>query len=254
VVAGWLIGVHALKMENRPQVMLLSVGAAWCGASAMAAVQPIVGATSEDLTLCVSLVVLFTQALQFVQPYFAMAVGLSDAVAGAWIGASVDQTGNVVVSAAIMSEDAAETAGVVKMILNAGLGVVCLAIATVWPKSPPTSDKAPASSSSKLWLLWTKFPKFVLGFFCMSLVLTLMEMPLAGTDEGKALPRAVSSVSKWWMCIAFLNLGISTDCGKLLKQVTGGGAIVLYLITNAIDMALALGLSALCFGVWWRRA
>merc|ERR1711937_366554 len=128
---------------------------------------------SEDLTLCVSLVVLFTQALQFVQPYFAMAVGLSDAVAGAWIGASVDQTGNVVVSAAIMSEDAAETAGVVKMILNAGLGVVCLAVATMWTKSAPASNGAPGSPSSKLWLLWSKFPKSVLGFFCLSLVLTL---------------------------------------------------------------------------------
>jgi uncharacterized integral membrane protein (TIGR00698 family) len=257
VVAGWFIGVHALKMENRPQVMLLSVGAAWCGASAMAAVQPIVGATSEDLTLCVSLVVLFTQVLQFAQPYFALAVGLSDSVAGAWIGASVDQTGNVVVSAAIMSEDAAETAGVVKMILNAGLGLVCLVVATVWPKSTPTSetsDKAPgSSSSSKLWLLWTKFPKFVLGFLCMSLVLTLMEIPLEGTEAGAALPRAISSVSKWWMCVAFLSIGISTDCRKLLKQVQSGGAIILYLVTNGIDMALALGLSALCFGVW-RRA
>ena len=97
-----------LRMQNRPQVMLLAVGAAWCGASAMAAVQPIVGASSEDLTLSVSIVVLFTLLFQFVQPYLALAAGMSHDVAGSWIGASVDQTGNVVVSAAIMSEEAAE--------------------------------------------------------------------------------------------------------------------------------------------------
>ena len=138
-------------MQDRPQVMLLAVGAAWCGASAMAAVQPIVGASSEDLTLSVSIVValtrtrtlaltrtrtrthtrtrtrlflpipnpnpspnpkqvLFTLLFQFVQPYLALAVGMSHDVAGSWIGASVDQTGNVVVSAAIMSEEAAEGA------------------------------------------------------------------------------------------------------------------------------------------------
>jgi len=74
-----------------------------------------------------------------------------------------------------------------------------------------------------------------------------------GDRGGSALPRAISSVSKWWMCVAFLSIGISTDCRKLLKQVQGGGAIILYLVTNGIDMALALGLSALCFGVW-RRA
>ena len=99
-----------LRMQRRAQVMLLAVGAAWCGASAMAAVQPIVGASSEDLTLSVSIVVLFTLLFQFVQPYLALAAGISHDVAGSWIGASVDQTGNVVVSAAIMSEEAAEVA------------------------------------------------------------------------------------------------------------------------------------------------
>ena len=35
------------------------------------------GATSEDLTLSVSIVVLFTLLFQFVQPYLALAVGMS---------------------------------------------------------------------------------------------------------------------------------------------------------------------------------
>ena len=81
------------------------------------------GATSEDLTLSVSIVVLFTLVFQFVQPYLALAVGMSHLtltlalgltltipnpnpdqvgmshdVAGAWIGASVDQTGNDIYS------------------------------------------------------------------------------------------------------------------------------------------------------------
>ena len=98
IVAGWLIGTRVLKMSNRPQVMMLAVGAAWCGASAMAAVQPIVGASGEDLALSISIVVLFTLAFQFIQPYAAIGAQLDDAISGAWIGASVDQTGNVVVS------------------------------------------------------------------------------------------------------------------------------------------------------------
>ena len=43
---------------------------------------------------------------------------------------------------------------------------------------------------SKLWLLWSKFPKFVLGFLLLSLVLTLMELALDGIPAGDALPRA----------------------------------------------------------------
>ena len=57
-------------------------------------------------------------------------------------------------------------------------------------------------------------------------------------------------MSKWWMCIAFIGIGISTDCRKLLEQARRGGAVVLYLVTNVVDVLLALGLSYLCFSVW----
>ena len=41
-------------------------------------------------------------------------------MAGSWIGASVDQTGNVIASAAIVSEYSTEIAAIVKLILNSG--------------------------------------------------------------------------------------------------------------------------------------
>jgi len=57
------------------------------------------------------------------------------------------------------------------MILNAGLGGVCLVVALVWTmgdeKRVVEAGAKPASQSrqrSKLWLLWSKFPKFVLCF------------------------------------------------------------------------------------------
>ena len=149
------------------------------------------------------------------------------------------------------------------MILNAGLGGLCLVIALVWSvegqkhaagEAGDAGAKAgakPASRQrSKLWLLWSKFPKFVLGFLFLSLVLTLLEMQLDGSPAGAALPRATGSVSKWWMCIAFIGIGMSTDCRKLFNQARRGGAVVLYLVANAVDVLLALGLSFLCFSVW----
>ncbi|EOD20171.1 hypothetical protein EMIHUDRAFT_117727 [Emiliania huxleyi CCMP1516] len=252
VMAGWFIGTRLLGMDNRAQVMLLSVGAAWCGASGMAAVQPIVGATGDELTLCISIVVLFTLAFQLLQPYFAIWADMDDAVAGAWIGASVDQTGNVLVSAAIVSDEATEVGGVVKMILNAGLGFICLGIAIFWSleDAKRASRQSATPARAGLGMLWQKFPKFVLGFLLLSLIVTLLESPLAGTAAGVAIPRACSSLSTWWMCIAFINIGITTSCSKLFKGVTsGGGAIVkLYLLANTVDIALGLGLAYVCFG------
>ena len=50
----------------------------------------------------------------------AIGVGMHEAVAGAWIGASVNQTGNVLASAAMVSDYATEVAAIVKLILNSG--------------------------------------------------------------------------------------------------------------------------------------
>ena len=33
-------------------------------------------------------------------------------------------------------------------------------------------------------------------------------------------------MSKWWMCIAFIGIGTSTDCRKLLEQARRGGVTV----------------------------
>ena len=60
-------------------------------------------------------------------------------------------------------------------------------------KSAAKAGAEPAKrkgEESKLWLLWSKFPKFVLGFLLLSLVLTLMELALDGSPAGDALPRA----------------------------------------------------------------
>jgi uncharacterized integral membrane protein (TIGR00698 family) len=131
IFLGYIIGTRCLKC-NDALALLISVGAAWCGASAISAVAPIVAAKSEDVSLAISVVAFFTLAFTFIQPYFAMAVRMDESVAGAWIGASVDQTGNVIVSAAIISEKATEVAAIIKMVLNSGLGIMASVIACWW--------------------------------------------------------------------------------------------------------------------------
>ena len=91
-----------------------------CGASAISATGSVIDASSSDITLSISVVAFFTVIFTFAQPYFALGVGMPEDVAGAWIGASVDQTGNVIASAAIISEMATEVAAIVKLILNSG--------------------------------------------------------------------------------------------------------------------------------------
>jgi hypothetical protein len=85
IAAGFVIGTRYLNCEGSLS-MLIAVGASWCGASAISAVAPVVKASSEEVALAISVVAFFTVIFTFVQPYIAIATGMPDVVAGAWIG------------------------------------------------------------------------------------------------------------------------------------------------------------------------
>jgi uncharacterized membrane protein YadS len=70
---------------------------------------------------------------------------------------------------------------------------------------------------------------------------------LDGTAEGDALPRAISSLNRWWFAIAFVGIGLTTDIRKLWSGAVRSGIIQVYLVANFFDMALALGLAYLLF-------
>merc|ERR1712238_526761 len=90
------------------------------------------GSKASDISTSISVVAFFHLHLYLPQAYIAIWVDMDDRVAGAWIGGSVDQTANVVASAAIVSEEAAEVAAIVKMVLNSGLGILATTISFWW--------------------------------------------------------------------------------------------------------------------------
>lgn len=231
--------------------MLIAVGASsWCGASAISAVAPVVMmASSEDVALSItSVVAFFTIIFTFVQPYIASAVvGMPDEVAGAWIGGLVDQTGNAIVSAAILiSDEATEVAGIVKMELNAGLGVMASIIACYWSIYQVDAADEGTSPSFSLLVLWDKLPKFTLGFIVTSVLLTVIVLEqLDGTlEQADALPRAISTLNKWWFAIAFCGIGLTTNVSELFKKAWKSGVIQVYLLANTVDIFFVFGFLA----------
>lgn len=92
LILGYIFGKKVFKMET-DIALLTAVGATWCGASAISASGSVIEASSSDITLSISVVAFFTVIFTFVQAYLAIGVGMPESVSGAWIGASVDQTG-----------------------------------------------------------------------------------------------------------------------------------------------------------------
>lgn len=241
LISGYILSKTLLKMET-DIALLTAVGATWCGASAISATGSVIEASSKDITLSISVVAFFTVIFTFAQPYIALGVGMDEAVAGAWIGASVDQTGNVIASAAIVSEYSTEIAAIVKLILNSGLGILCTVVAFWWQ-----TKTNPEGKRFSWYFLWDKFPKFVLGYFLCSAVLSIMLPLIQGTAEAEAVQVAVLSMNRWWFGIGFVGIGIGTNLKDLWKGALGSGVIQGYLISNMLDIGIALGLSYLLF-------
>ncbi len=244
LLLSFFIGKKLFGMEIKT-ALLIATGATWCGASAISAIASVINAKNQEVVVSIGIVAAGTVIFTFVQPYFAILVGMNERVAGAWIGASVDQTGNVIASAAIISDEATEIAGIVKIVLNSALGLLATIVAFLWQRYQlRLGNQDDDNKKGFSWLyLWDKFPKFVLGYLISSTILTLLVVE--GTAKGDALPIAVTSMSKWWFSLAFCGIGINTNLRELYESTRSSGIIKLYLVANTIDIVLALLFS------WW---
>ena len=246
-----LIGSYIFRMELASTV-LISVGATWCGASAMSAVGSVIGSKPKDLSLCISIVSAATVFFTFAQAYLAIGLNMPNDVAGAWIGGSIDQTGNVVASASIISDRATEVAGIVKIVLNSALGILATVVAIWWQTRQNKDDTGTTDPERKKqtfsWLyLWDKFPKFVIGYVICSALLSVILPRIQGTPEGEALPLAVTSLNHWWFALSFVAIGVTTNLRDLWEAAFRNGVVKLYLVANTLDILISLGLAYLVF-------
>lgn len=120
---------------------------------------------------------------------------------------------------------------------------MCTAIAFWWQ----TTGGGDSGKKFSWYFLWDKFPKFVLGYFLCSTVLSVTLPLIQGTAEADALKRAVSDMNKWWFAIGFVGIGVGTNLKDLWTGATKSGVIQGYLIANLFDMGIALGLSYAMF-------
>jgi uncharacterized membrane protein YadS len=95
-----------------------------CGVSASIAAGAAVQAKREQLAYVGGLVVIFALPLIFLQPLIAHVLNLSQPVAGAWIGGSIDTSAAVAASGAIAGNVALVYATSVKLVQSAFIGLV----------------------------------------------------------------------------------------------------------------------------------
>jgi uncharacterized integral membrane protein (TIGR00698 family) len=217
---------------------ILGTAVSICGVSAAIAAGGAVKGDQKKISHTISLVLLCAIPMLILQPLFAKWVGMSPAVAGAWIGGTIDTTGAVVAAGAIAGPQAMEVAVVVKMAQNVLIGVAAFFLA-IWftLKGKQVGEKPGAME------IWFRFPKFVVGFIVASVIFSFF----VSEASAKSVNSIVQPIRGWWFTLAFLCIGLETKF-KDLVAMGGGRPAGAFLIAQAFNVVWTLLFAWLIFG------
>ncbi len=216
--------------------IIVAAATSVCGVSAAIAAAGASRARKDELTLAVGMTLIFTVLMMVFMPLLAQWIGLDPVMAGAWIGGTVDSTGAVAAAGEFLGPEALQTAAVIKMIQNLLIGIMAFGVALYWvARVEPSSTGRP-----RLGELWTRFPKFVLGFIGASFVVSIVLVPLLGGDRVDEAIDTTSDFRSWFFCLAFLSIGLESDFRALGRQMARGRPLLLYLTGQTFNVLLTL--------------
>ncbi len=257
----------AVKMGlDKRLAATLGTGGAVCGVSGAIAVGGAVGAKKEQVSVVISLVVLWAIAMIFVLPLAARSLGLSTGVAGAWIGTSefADAAGLAAaqtyggyagnVPGIGGTPDAAVTAFTLMKVIGRDMwiGVWAFVLSLI---ATARWEKTGVNSRTSATEIWRRFPKFVLGFLLASAVVTFVsqgyDYVAYKKDVLPALVAPLQVLRTWAFTFAFLSIGLTTR----LREFAAFGARPFYAFAVGVAVNVALGfvLSTQVFNGFWER-
>ncbi len=245
IIFMWFFGTRWLKMASKPLTIVVAAATSVCGVSAAIAVAAACRAKKDELTLAVGMTMIFTVLMMILMPPLCKLVGMPAAVAGGWLGGTIDSTGAVVAAGAFLGPVAEKVAAVVKMIQNVLIGVVAFAVALFWIAR---IDRDPGAARPSLAEIWYRFPKFILGFAVASLVFSFVLIPTLGHQEVSGILDLSEVFRSWFFCLAFVSIGLESNFKELANQLVGGKPIYLYIVGQSFNLILTLVAAWIAFG------
>lgn len=237
IIFMWFFGTRVLKIDNKSFVITVATATSVCGTSAAIAVGAASKAKKTDLSLAVSISIIFTVLMMVFEPLILKAVGVSQLVGGALIGGTVDSTGAVTVAGTALGEEAQKAAVLVKSIQNILIGFIAFFVAVFFAKyvdGPSAGTGAKVGASE----IWYRLPKFILGFFAASLVASFIVKPIAGSAAVSAINKVLDQYKNWAFVLAFVSIGLDTNFKEIAKQMKGGKPLVLYVVGQLFNIIL----------------
>lgn len=246
----YLVGVK-IGLDRR-FATCLAAGGSICGVSASIAIGGSVKAEKEHVSIAISLVVVWAIIMVIFLPIVIKAFGIADGPAGAWIGTSEFADAAGMAAAATISEQAIRTFTLMKVVgRDMFIGIWCFIMAfisvTRWEKNE-TGTKPDAKQ------IWVRFPKFVLGFFVASIILTLMLTDVSA-DVSKVINSDIISPVKtlrtWAFTLCFFCIGLTTRFKELAS--VGWKPFAAFTAGVAVNVPLGFIMSVLILGSYWAQ-
>lgn len=213
--SAWMLA-RWLKVQGK-LALLIGIGTAICGGSAIAAVTPIVRPDEHDTAYAISTIFLFNVVAVLLFPPLGHLLHLSDAGFGLWAGTAINDTSSVVAAGYQYSHAAGDHATIVKLTRATLIVPICLVLvaAQAW------QHKRRGEGG---FHLAKAFPWFILWF------LTASATRSAGLVPTGALP-VLHELAGFLIVVALTAIGLSADLRRI--AATGPRPILLGLATWA---------------------
>ncbi len=200
-ITAWAVG-KALKLHEHTTI-LIGVGTAICGGSAIAATAPVIQAKDQDVAYAISTIFLFNIAAVFLFPFTGHLLHLSDTGFGMWAGTAINDTSSVVAAAYSYSVPAGNMATVVKLTRTLMIIPITLVLALMTSRGKTVGSSRPN--------LMKIFPWFVAGFLLASLVRTYGIIPATGCT-------LLGQAGRFCIILAMAAIGLNTHLRELVRN------------------------------------
>jgi len=200
-ISAWLIGKY-LKLPGNTSI-LIGVGTAICGGSAIAATAPVISANDKDVAYSISTIFLFNIVAVFIFPFMGHVLGMNDIGFGMWAGTAINDTSSVVAAGYSYSHEAGNFATIVKLTRALMIVPVTLTLALIIARKKNNTGNL---GIAKI------FPWFILGFLTASIINTTGFIP-------QSICEFLSHTGKFFIVMAMAAIGLKTH----LKHIFNNG-------------------------------
>ncbi|MGW4569269.1 YeiH family protein [Streptomyces sp. NPDC004561] len=215
---------------------LIGVGTGICGASAIAAVTPVIGAAEAEVAYAVSTIFVFNIAAVLTFPALGHLLGMSQHAFGLFAGTAVNDMSSVVAAATTYGGPAADYAVVVKLARTLLIIPICLGLAALARRRARSADGDVAGSGQGLpgrVRVGRLVPWFLVGFLVLAAVNTAGLVP-----SGARGP--LGTLSVFLITVALSAIGLSTEPSRLRR--TGPAPLLLggclWLVVSATSLGV----------------